>query len=152
MLRFKKETKLQGFSIFEILVTLGVILMLSALVFPFTLQKLQASRLNSYASQLVTDIYFQQQESYYKNSPRGISFSSNGYTIFDGESISTSTETSFTQFPTNISVTPINFSTGTEFYFPQQEFKPSSSGEIVLSDGFNTVNIYINREGLIYYE
>lgn len=152
MLSLKNDQKLKGFSIFEILVTLGIILMLSALVFPFTIQKLQATKLNSYASQLVTDLYFQQQESYYKNSARGISFSARGYTIFDGETLATSTETSFIEFPANITVTPIDFATGTEFHFPEQNFKPSSSGHILLSDGFNTVNVYINREGLIYYE
>jgi Tfp pilus assembly protein FimT len=152
MLSQKKDSKLEGFSIFEILVTLGIILLLSALVFPFTLQKMQASKLSSYASELMADIYFQQQESYYKNSPRGISISGNGYTIFDGENISTATETSFKKIPVNISITPTNFTSGFEFYFPGQEFKPSSSGQILLSDGFNTITIYINREGLIYYE
>ena len=151
MRNLKKRVKLQGFSIFEILITLGIILTLSALVFPFTLQKLQASKLNSYASQLVTDLYFQQQESYFKNSLRGISFSAHGYTIFDGETLATATETSYKEFVSNINITPIGFPAN-EFYFPQGEFKPSSSGYIQLYDGLNTVNIYVNREGLIYYE
>jgi len=152
MLSFKKNRKLKGFSIFEILITLGIILMLSALVFPFTLQKLQESKLNSYTSQLATDIYFQQQESYYKNSARGVSFSTHGYTIFDGETLDTATESSETEFPINISVTAVDFPTGIEFHFSQGEFKPSSSGYIQLFDGFNTMRVYINQEGLIYYE
>lgn len=152
MRNFKKQTKLQGFSIFEILVTLGIILMLSAIVFPFTLQKLQASKLRGHASQLLTDIYFQQQESFYKNSSRGISFSGNSYTIFDGDTLATATETSVKSYPDNITVTPIDFTEGTQFYFAEGEFKPSSSGRILLYDGFNSVTVYINREGLIYYE
>lgn len=152
MRNLHKCQKFKGFSIFEIVVTLGIILILSAIVFPFTIQKLQESKLENYASQLATDIYFQQQESYFKNALRGISFSSHGYTIFDGETLSTATETSVKNFPTNISVTPVDFNSGTEFYFPKEEFKPSDSGYIRLFDGFNTVNIYINREGLIYYE
>jgi len=152
MLSINNKKKLKAFSIFEILVTLGIIMLLAALVFPLTLQKIQDTKLNGYASQLSTDIYFQQQESYYKASPRGISFSSNGYTIFDGENLATATETSYKEFPRNISVTPVDFSSGSEFYFAEEEFKPSSSGYIHMSDGFNTVNIYVNREGLVYYE
>ena len=151
MRKLNKRAKLYGFSIFEILITLGIMLMLSALVFPFTLQKLQASKLNSYASQLATDIYFQQQESYLKNSLRGLSFSAHGYTIFDGETLTTATETSYKELASNINITPVDFPTN-EFYFSEGEFKPSSSGYIQLYDGFNTINVYINREGLIYYE
>ena len=152
MLSLKKTNKLQGFSIFEILITLGIILMLSVLVFPFTIERLQETKLNTYASQLSTDIYFQQQESVYKNSLRGISFSSNGYTIYDGETLSTATETSSQDFPSNVSITPVDFVNGNEFYFPEGEFKPSSSGYLILSDGMNSVRVFINREGLIYYE
>jgi Tfp pilus assembly protein FimT len=148
----KKQTKLHGFSLFEVLVTLGVLLMLSGLVFPFTIQKVQQSKLENHASQLVSDIFFQQQESYYKNSPRGIAFSSNGYTIYDGESLASSTESSYKAYPNNIQIHSVNFFTGTEFNFPEGEFKPSSSGDLIITDGFNSIKIYINREGLIYYE
>lgn len=152
MLSSKERTTLQAFSVFEILITLGIILMLSALVFPFTLQKLQASKLNNYASQLAIDIYFQQQESYFKNSSRGISFSAHGYTIFDGETLATATETSYKELAANIDITLVGFAASTEFYFPEGEFKPSNSGYIILSDEFNLMNIYVNQEGLIYYE
>ena len=126
--------------------------MLSAIVFPFTIQKLQNTKLNSYTSQLSADIYFQQQESFYKNSSRGIAFTENGYLLFDGESLGTSTETSDVTLPRNITITPVDFTVSSEFYFPQGEFRPSSSGHITLFDGFNTINIYVNSEGLIYHE
>jgi len=148
----EENTKLQGFSLFELIITMGILMMLSTLVFPIALQKVQQTKLQSYASQLVTDIYFQQQESLFKKSSRGITLESNRYIIFDGDSLSTSTESQYKPYPSNIHVTNISFSSGNEVVFLAGEFKPSSYGELRLSDGFNFVKVYINREGLIGYD
>jgi type II secretory pathway pseudopilin PulG len=147
-----KQKKLKGFSLFEVIITIGVILITSSLVFPFSIQKIQESKLENYASQLVTDIYFQQQESFYKNLPKGIALNDNGYTLFDGETLAGATETSYNDYPNGININSIIFSGGSEFYFPQGEFRPSSSGEATFSDGYNQIKVFINREGLIFYE
>lgn len=152
MRNLKKNKKLKGFSLFELLVTIGVLLMLSAIVFPFTLQKVQMSKLESHVSQLTTDLYFQQQEGYYKNTPHGIAVDSNGYTIFVGEDLLTATEKEEKTYPANVQIHSINFNGGNGFHFPAGEFKPSNSGTMVLTDGFNSIRVYINSEGLIDYE
>jgi len=152
MRKIPSSKKLKAFSLFEILITIGVLLALSSIVFPLTVAKVQETKLKSHASELVVDIYLQQQEAYYKGSPRGVSFTSHSYTLFDGEELSTATEKSIKTLPNNLSITSISFSTNQEFYFPMNAFKPSESGYVVLSDGFNTIIVTINSEGLIEYE
>ena len=146
----KKNPK--GFSLFEILVVMGILLILSVLVFPITLQKAQKSKLDSYANQLKTDIYYQQQRSAYKDIPGGIYIRANGYTLFDGESYSLASETQPKNLPANISITSVNLTLGSEILFPAGKFKPSVYGSLVLTDGTYSVMVYINREGLIDYE
>mgnify|MGYP001065414287 CR=1 FL=1 len=145
------KKKLKAFSLFEILITIGVLLALSSIVFPLTVAKVQEVKLKSHASELVTDIYLLQQEAYYKGSPRGVSFTSHGYTLFDGEDLSTATEKNSKTLPNNLSITSISFSTNQEFYFPMNEFKPSESGYVILTDGFHSIIVNINSEGLIEY-
>lgn len=152
MRKEKKSKKLEGFSLFELLVTMGILMILSTIVFPLATQKAQLAKLEGYASQLVTDIYFQQQESSLKNEPRGIAIHNNGYTIFDGETLSTSTDQHFKKYPSNISIWAISLSLGNEILFESGKFKPTSYGTLIVSDGFYSVQVYINNEGLIGYE
>jgi len=142
----------KGFSLFEIIVVMGILLILSVLVFPITLQKAQKTKLESYANQLKTDIYYQQQRSANKEIAGGIYIRNNGYTIFDGESYSFASETQIKNLPANISITSVNLTIGNEVLFPAGKFKPSVYGSLVLTDGTYSVLIYINREGLIDYE
>lgn len=146
------KNNLKGFSLFEILVVMGILLILSVLVFPITLQKAQKTKLESYANQLKTDIYYQQQRSAYKEIPGGVYIRNNGYTIFDGESYSVASETHQKNLPANMSITSINLTLGNEILFPAGKFKPSVYGSLVLTDGTFSVLLYINREGLIDYE
>lgn len=146
------KNKLEGFSLFELLVTMGIMMLLSLIVFPVATQKAQETKLESYASQLVTDIYYQQQRSAHKSIPGGISFSSNGYTLFDGETLLDATETDIKDYPNNITITSISMTEGNTIFFPTGEFKPESYGTLLITDDFNSVRVSINKEGLIVYE
>ncbi len=146
------KNKLKGFSLFELLVTMGLLMLLSLVVFPVTIQKAQQDKLESYASQLVTDIYYQQQKSALKGLPEGIYLYTNGYTLFEGETLLDATDTDLKEYATNITITSVSMSNGDVIFFPKGEFKPSSYGTLILTDGFNLVRISINREGLIQYE
>jgi type II secretory pathway pseudopilin PulG len=152
MLRTKKQKKYKCFSLFELLVNMGILLILSMIVFPVAIQKAQERRLSNYSSQLVTDLYFQQQESLLKGVARGLTVESNRYTLFDGESLSEATETTVKRYPNNIRIEAISFSSGNEISFPAGSFRPTSHGTLLLTDGFFYVKVYINREGLIGYE
>lgn len=131
---------------------MGILLILGTIVFPLATQKVQQSKLENYASQLSTDLYFQQQESFYKAVFKGITIESNRYVLFDGESLSTASESSVKNYPRNISLHSVSFSSGNEIVFVGGELQPSSYGTAIIFDGFNSVQIYINQEGLIGYE
>lgn len=150
----KKELtkKLKGFSLFELLITMGILMTLSLMVFPLAINKTQESKLESYASQLVTDIYYQQQRATYKNMSGGISLGVSTYTLFDGDSLVSATETDIKKYPSNIQITSVNMLDGNNIFFNQGEFKPVSYGTLILTDGMNSLRVYINREGLIGYE
>ncbi len=152
MVKNTYKNKLKGFSLFELLVTMGILMLLSLVVFPVATQKAQEDKLESYASRLVTDIYYQQQRSALKGLNEGIYLATSGYTLFEGETLLDATDTDVKQYPTNIRITSISLSSGDVIFFPAGEFKPTSYGTLVLTDGINLVRISINREGLIGYE
>ena len=146
------KNKLKGFSLFELLITMGILMLLSLIVFPVATQKAQESKLESYASQLVTDIYYQQQRSAHRAVPEGISLSANGYTLFDGETFLDATETDTKDYPNNIRITSVSITNGDDIFFPAGEFKPFSYGSLVITDGLHSIRVSINKEGLIVYE
>ena len=142
----------EGFTLLEILLTLGILLVIATLVFPITLQKAQESKLEVYANQLTNDLYYQQQRSSLKGLSSGIAIDNNGYTLFDGESLSNASETQVKTYPSNISINSVALTSGNEIIFPEGKFKPSTYGTLVITDGQSSISIYINREGLIGYE
>ncbi len=152
MVRSIKKKNLKGFTLLEVILTLGIMMLFAVIVFPVGINRSQKTKLESYASQLVTDIYYQQQRSFFKNISTGVSLGVNTYTLFDGDSLSTATDTDVKQYPANIRITSIALSTSNEILFPAGEFKPTVFGTLVLTDGTNTVDVYINKEGLIGYE
>lgn len=141
------KNKLLGFSLFEVLITIGILMTLSLLVFPLAINKTQETKLESYASTLVTDIYYQQQRSALKNISGGVSMGVSTYTLFDGESLATATDTDIKRLPGNIRI--VN---GEDIFFNQGEFKPVTDAMFTITDGTYHVTVYINREGLIGYE
>lgn len=146
------KNNLKGFSLFELLVTMGIMMLLALLVFPLTIQKAQESKLETYASQLVTDIYYQQQRSALKGIDGGVFFNTHSYTLFDGTSLVDAVEKDVKQYPSNISITSVTVINREDIFFEQGNFKPSSYGTLIVTDGLNSLRVYINREGLIGYE
>ncbi len=143
---------LKGFSLFELLVTMGILMILSIMVFPLAINKTQESKLENYASQLVTDIHFQQQKCTFQNMSGGVSLGTNTYTLFYGDTLSTSLDTDIKRYPNNIRLSSIALTNSNEISFLPGEFKPLSYGTMVLTDGTTSIQIYINKEGLVGYE
>ncbi len=152
MVKNIERKNLKGFSIFELLVTMAILMILSLLVFPLAINKTQESKLQSYASQLVTDIYYQQNKCNLNNMPGGISLGTNTYTLFYGDSFATSTDTDLKKYPSNIRITSIALTNSNEITFTAGDFKPTSYGTLTVTDGMNSIKVYINKEGLIGYE
>lgn len=152
MVKSFNKKKLNGFSLLELLVTMGILMLLSLMVFPLAINKTQESKLESYASQLITDLYYQQNRCKLNNVAGGVSLGVNTYTLYYGDTLATSTDTDTKKYPSNIRITSIALTSTNEITFPAGEFKPSSFGTLRLTDGTNSIQVYINKEGLIGYE
>jgi len=152
MVKNEYKNKLNGFSLFEILITMGILMMLSLIVFPVATNKARESKLEAYASQIATDLYYQQQRAKQKNLGTGISLGTNSYTLFDGDSLGTATDTDQKSYPNNILITSIALTGTNEISFLGGKFKPMYYGYFNITDSHNIVRVYINQEGLIWYE
>ncbi len=149
---YKKEENLKGFSLLEIIVTVGILLLFSGIIFPFTITKIKRTQLQSYASEIVADIYFQQQEARNRNQPMGIFLESGQYTLFTGETYETATAKEKKELKRGTYLSSIILNDGTSIRFEGSSFKPLTYGSFLLSNGRSSVKIEINKEGLIEYE
>ncbi len=152
MLNTRQKQILDGFSLFEILVTIGILLMITVLVIPITAKQFEESKAKDYASQITADIYYQQQTAKNKNIATGIYFENSKYILFEGDSLATSTSKSEKTLSREIKLGSIALGDSNSILFPAGEFKPSSFGTFNVITGSITVQIYINQEGLIGYE
>lgn len=149
---YKKEENLKGFSLLEIIVTVGILLLFSGIIFPFTITKIKRTQLQSYASEIVADIYFQQQEARNRNQPMGIFLESGQYTLFTGETYETATAKEKKELKRGTYLSSIILNDGTSIRFEGSSFKPLTYGSFLLSNGRSSVKIEINKEGLVEYE
>mgnify|MGYP002075693369 CR=1 FL=1 len=144
---------IRGFTLIELLVVLGILLASSFILIPIAINQIQGSQTFSEIKILYSNIFTQQQNSFsgLKNSSYGIAFFTNKYELYTGESLATSTFREEYYFKNNIAITGINLTSGTEITFPKGSVKPNEYGQINLSDGLETYQISINKEGLIEY-
>ncbi len=150
--KYNKAEKLKGFSLLEIIVTVGILLLFSGIIFPFTITKIKRTQLQSYASEIVADIYFQQQEARNRNQPMGIFLESGQYTLFTGETYETATAKEKKELKRGTYLSSIILNDGTSIRFEGSSFKPLTYGSFLLSNGRSSVKIEINQEGLVEYE
>lgn len=146
----KGKKQLQGFSLSEIVLTIALLLMIGGFVFPTTIGSLQKNNVNQYASQIETDIRYQQQRARYKNIPTGIFFKGGEYILFDGESYDSGTDKDTKTLPNNIRMPIFSLTNGNSILFPAGEFRPNSYGNIVIGTTGYSTKVYINMEGLIW--
>ena len=148
----KHQNTLKGFSLLEIVVTLALILLMGALLFPTTIKNIQKSQVDGYASQIATDIRYQQQRARNKNISTGIYFQSGQYTLFDGEDFNSGTEKDVKTLPRNIRIPTFSLTNGNSILFTAGEFRPYSYGYIIISASAYSTKVSINMEGLIENE
>jgi Tfp pilus assembly protein FimT len=145
-------SKWNAFSTIEIVLILGLFAVIVSIFMPFTVKQLSLSKLESASKQMSSSIYlFQQYASSAKNdSSYGVAFSSNSYTLFEGDSISTASYTEVYDLPGDAYINEVNLTnSSSEVVFPKGEFKPDEYGYVRISDSKSTYRIILNKEGLI---
>lgn len=141
-----------GFSLLEIVLTIALLLLMGGILFPTTIGNIAKTQVNTYASQIATDIRYQQQRAKNRNISTGIYFQYGQYTLFDGDTFATGTDKDTKVLPNNIRIPVLSLTNGNSIIFPAGEFRPSSYGNITLSTTGYSTKVNINMEGLIENE
>lgn len=145
----------KGFTIFEMVVVLGILLSSSLILLPIGIGQLQRNKVENVAKDLASRIFLYQQNanSGLGNESYGISFANNSYTLYTGDSLGSAVDSAEIPITSNIQISNISITGGgNEIHFDKNTFKPVNDGTITLSDSANSYNIVINQEGMIYVE
>lgn len=143
--------KLKGFSILEIVIVMAIMVILASFVLPASVKDIRKEEVKTAARDIAQQITTQQNNSYVSrnNSTYGISFAQKTYTTFTGNSFSTGLEKEINTLPGS-TVESINLTGGsTEITFLAGTFKPSVTGYIEVTNGFDSYRVTINKEGLV---
>lgn len=153
MLNFThKKKKLRGYTFIEIIAVMGLVGLMLSVSLPFTIDQLQATRVEATASDISSAMYLSQQNasSGKENKNYGISFTTNGYTTYKWEDPNPIEEIAVVEFPTNTTISSINLTdTSSEITFQSGSFRPSTDGTLQVTDGGAISIIRVNSEGLI---
>lgn len=146
------HNKQRAFTLLELVLVLGITLALSALVLPFALTEIRRGQVQTTAQDLHSQIFRVQQQAYAgdANTARGISFASDNYKLYSGNSLAAATSVDTIEFPAGVNITAINISGGgSELNFAVNKFRANNTGTITISDGLESWQLTINSEGLL---
>jgi type II secretory pathway pseudopilin PulG len=137
----------------EVLVVTGVLLIVSMLVFPMSLNQISQNKVKSASNNFTSLIFNVQQDAYAgkDDSSYGVVFVQNGIRIYQGDSFAQAISQEFIELPDDVSIGLISLSSGTsEVNFPKGGYLPNSFGTVQVQDENNSYQIVINKQGLIY--
>ncbi len=139
---------MKGFTLFEIILTIGIFAILVAVTAPLAFRFLGTQNIDDATKTTVASLrQARTQALFQKNDASfGINFSSSSYTLFQGSSYATRTATQdiVTTFPVGITISGL-----TEVVFEKRTGTPSSIGTLLIQSGGSSRSITINSQGLI---
>lgn len=150
--KLDKRLNYNGFTLVEILVVVGIMLFAFAFIFPLTLSQIQDNKLNSSAQEVAGAIFEAQQYAYNRkdNLGYGISFQSGGYQFLSGMTYDTATPDDQFKLETGVTNNQSLFGSSPDIFFDPGSLRPNQPGQVVISDGSNTVVVIVNSEGAIF--
>lgn len=142
---------MKGFTLFEILIVIGIMAILAGLTLPLGLNFYKSQQLEVQSQLILQSLRLGQSKSIFQenDSSFGIYFANNSYTLFQGSSwISRDSlyDQSFS-LPSIISLSGLQ-----EVVFSKMEGLPNITGNIVLNNGLDSRIININSLGRINLE
>lgn len=144
--------KYSAYTILEIVIVMGILVAVSIVVLPITLQQVEEARAEHAAIDISSRIFSAQQNAYNgkNNVEYGIRFTNNNYFLFTGNSYATATDAEAFDLLGQLKITQINLEGGSdEIIFEQGSLMPSVTGYIQMTDNISTYRVTINSEGLI---
>lgn len=148
----QRKNYYQGFTLFEILVVLGIVIIISSIFIPLSIRQLQYSKISTYAEDLASQIYMQQQYAYSgrNGNSYGVRVSAHGYSLFEGSSYASAVNVEEVALPASVNITANLSGSCSEVLFEKDSILPGCSGDLTLADSMESYKIYITEEGLIY--
>jgi prepilin-type N-terminal cleavage/methylation domain-containing protein len=146
--------KAKAFTLIEILVVIGIFLMLSVSLVPYSIAQINKARVDSSAKLLMVKLYTQQQNSYSQTADLsyGIVFNDTSYTLYSGYATDNLLNTETLNLENGVRITTLQLQNpGNKIYFPFGTVKPDNYGVITVSDGSQSYKIEINQEGMVNY-
>jgi len=140
----------KAFTIFEIVLILGIMMLLALIVIPVSVKQLRGAQAKALADEMHSNLFTQQQFAYTGKNGKSysIAFFNDHYSIFTGQSLATSEDIFDIEYPGE-TYSEIFFSNGgNEIVFNIGSIKPSTSGYINITTETESYQVNINSQGL----
>jgi len=143
----------KGYTLFEILVTLGLIFLTALILLPFSIKQVNDAKVKSEAESIASAIstYSIYSDSGKNNKNYGFKFEESSYYILSGDNFTLAESYDIINLSKELKIININFDGSDEFVFLKNSFRPEKSGSFQLTSGNITYQININDEGFIEY-
>lgn len=151
----KRLNTKKGFTILEVTIVIGIMGLLAVLITPFMLLSVQNTSLEGEVRSFVSAIRHIQVHSKTKldNKKYGLKLYSDKYNIFVGNNFATAESNVDVFFPIGITISQMNLSSSsTEISFGDNSVLPLYTGNLTMTNLSSNFRIFINSEGLIYYQ
>lgn len=139
---------MKGFTLFEIIIVVSIIVIIIAVSLPVSLSFLKQQNVGTATSNVISTLRQAHTQSMFQknDSSFGIKFLEGSYVLFQGSSYSTRTtsEDIVVPIPSNVTISGID-----EIVFTKRTGLPSTTGTLLVMSGTISRSIYINQQGII---
>jgi len=140
--------KYEGYSLVEIIVTIGILIVISGLVYSLTFTQLNTHTSRDYIYALYTYVNLAQSNAYTSNGDQeyGVYITSDRFIYYEGEDKDHNTYTREYLSPASslVSVDGSN-----DIHFEMKTLKPVNTSKVTISEGTMAYYVYINSEGMV---
>lgn len=141
----------KGFTLVEILVTVALVTIITATLFPLGVSQLRSANVKGSTDKLISNITLMQEYSYANRSDEeyGLKFETDGYYLYQGTSYSTATDTEYEEYRFGTKLQGVSLNSGDELSFSKSSIIPEQTGTITLTREGETYQITILNNGNI---
>ena len=146
--------KYKAYTIIEILLVLGVLLLLGFLALPLAIREIQTGKTDSFVRELNSSFKMISQDAFSGKDGKdyGIALFPDRYIIFIGSSLNNSEDELIYAVCDDVTIQNINLlDLGNEIVFKSMSQKSDNYGSFEIADKYSVFKFEINKEGLITF-